>query len=51
MTISQNGGVCIEALDERTGQNTIYFGVINVIWFQYTNPSLSVSLGQTPKRC
>ena len=29
--VSQNSGVHIEALDERTGQNTIYFGVIDDI--------------------
>jgi len=26
-TVSQNSGVRFEALDERTGQNTTYFGV------------------------
>jgi hypothetical protein len=31
-TVSQNSGICIEALDERTGQNTTYFGVIDDIW-------------------
>ena len=30
-TVSQNSGVCIEALDERTSQNTTYFGVIDDI--------------------
>ena len=30
-TVSQNSGVHIEALDERIGQNTIYFGVIDDI--------------------
>ena len=31
-TVSQNSGVCIEALDERTGESTTYFGVIDDIW-------------------
>ena len=31
-TLSQNSGVCIEALDETPGQNTTYFGVIDDIW-------------------
>ena len=31
-TVSQNSGVRIEALDERTSQNTTYFGVIDDIW-------------------
>ena len=26
-TVSRNSGVCIEALDEKTGQNTTYFGM------------------------
>ena len=30
-TVSQNSGVRIEALDERTSQNTTYFGVIDDI--------------------
>ena len=30
-TVSRNNGVRIEALDERTGQNTTYFGVIDDI--------------------
>jgi hypothetical protein len=29
---SQNSGVCIEALDERRGQSTTYYGVIDDIW-------------------
>ena len=31
-TVSQNSGVRIAALNERTGQNTTYFGVIDNIW-------------------
>ena len=31
-TVSQNSGVRIEALHERTSQNTTYFGVIDDIW-------------------
>ena len=31
-TVSQNCGVRIAALDERTEQNTTYFGVIEDIW-------------------
>jgi len=31
-TVSQNSGVRIAALDERTGQNTTYFCVIDNIW-------------------
>ena len=30
-TVSQNSGIHIEALDERTSQNTTYFGVIDDI--------------------
>jgi hypothetical protein len=30
--VSQNSGVCIEALDERIGQSTTYFSVIDYIW-------------------
>ena len=30
--MSQNSGVRIEALDERTSQNTTYFGVTDDIW-------------------
>jgi len=30
--VSQNSGVRIAALDERTGENTTYFGVIEDIW-------------------
>jgi len=30
-TVSQNSGVRIAALDERTGENTTYFGVIEDI--------------------
>ena len=54
-TVSQNSGVRIEALDERTGQNTTYFGVIDDIWevhygfnIEYTNSGFSVLLGQAP---
>jgi hypothetical protein len=31
-TMSQNSGVRIEALDERTGKSTTYYGVIDDIW-------------------
>ena len=31
-TVSQNSGIRIEALDERTGQNTTYFRVIVDVW-------------------
>ena len=31
-TVSQNSGFRIAALDERTGENTTYFGVIEDIW-------------------
>jgi hypothetical protein len=31
-TVSQNSGVRIEDLEERTGQSTTYFGVIDDIW-------------------
>jgi ABC-type transporter lipoprotein component MlaA len=30
--VSQNSGVRIEALDERIGQSTTYYGVIDNIW-------------------
>jgi hypothetical protein len=30
--VSQNSGARIEALDERTGKSTIYYGVIDDIW-------------------
>ena len=31
-TVSQNSGVCIEALDDRTGESTTYYSVIDDIW-------------------
>jgi hypothetical protein len=33
--VSQNSGVRIEVLDERTRQSTTYFGVIDDIWEVY----------------
>ena len=39
-TVSQNSGVRIEALDERTDQNTTYFGVIDDIWEVHYGPTI-----------
>ena len=39
-TVSQNSGVSIEALDERTGQNTI--GVIEDIWEVHYSSNIQI---------
>ena len=43
-TVSQNSGVCIVASDERTGQNTIYFGVIDDIWEVHFGSNIQISV-------
>ena len=43
-TLSQNSGVCIEALDETPGQNTTYFGVIDDIWEVYYSSSIQIPI-------
>jgi len=41
-TVSQNSGVRIAALDERTGQNTTYFGVIEDIWEVHYSSNIQI---------
>jgi hypothetical protein len=43
-TVSQNCGVRIEALDERTGQSTTYFGVIDDIWEVHYGSNIQISV-------
>jgi hypothetical protein len=44
--VSQNSGVRIEALDERTGQSTTYFGVIDDIWEVYYGSNIQILVFQ-----
>jgi hypothetical protein len=41
-TVSQNSGVRIETLDERTCQNTTYYGVIDDIWEVHYGSNIQV---------
>jgi hypothetical protein len=41
-TVSQNSGVRIEALAERTGQSTTYFGVIDDIWEAHYGSNIQI---------
>ena len=43
-TVSQNSGVRIEALDERTGRNTTYFGVIDDIWEVHYGSNIQIPM-------
>ena len=41
--MSENSGVRIEALDEKTSQNTTYFGVIDDIWEVHYGSNIQIS--------
>ena len=41
-TVSQNSGVCIAALDERTRQNITYFGVVEDIWKVHYSSNIQI---------
>ena len=42
--VSQNSGVRIAALDERTGENTTYFGVIEDKWEVHYGSNIQISV-------
>ena len=44
--VSQNSGVRIAALDDRTGQNTTYFGVIEDIWEVHYSSNIQIPVFQ-----
>jgi hypothetical protein len=44
--MSQNCGVRIEALDERTGQSTIYYGIIDDIWEVHYGSNIQILVFQ-----
>ena len=41
-TVSQNSGVRVAALDERIGENTTYFGVIEDIWEVHYSSNIQI---------
>jgi len=44
--VSQNSGVRIVTLDERTGENTIYFGVIEDMWELHYGSNIQITVFQ-----